>query len=147
MCPIELSREAREFLDRHARGHLATANRNGEPHVVPVCYACVHGDIYFVCDEKPKRAGPKHLKRLTNLRENPRAALVVDDYDEDWSKLAYLLVHLVAEIVTDPQEYAAALIALRRRYAPYIRMELQADTNPIVRLRPTSAHFWSAAPR
>jgi len=147
MSPIELSREALEFLDRHARGHLATANRDGEPHVIPVCFARVGGDLYTVCDEKPKRAGAKQLKRLANLRENPRAALVVDDYDDEWSKLAYLLVHLVAAIVTDPGEYSTALAALRQRYAPYIGMPLRADTNPMVRLQPTSAHFWTVAPR
>ncbi len=144
MCPIDLSREARDFLDRHSHGHLATANRHGVPHVIPLCYARVGQTLYFVCDEKPKRNGPKQLKRLANLRENPHAALVVDDYDEDWRRLAYLLLQLDAEIISDPQEYAAALAELRARYPLYAAMSLCAEANPIVRLQPTSAHFWTA---
>jgi coenzyme F420-0:L-glutamate ligase / coenzyme F420-1:gamma-L-glutamate ligase len=146
MSPIELGEEARRFLDRHRVGHLATASRDGDPHVVPLCYARVDRDIYFVCDDKRKRGGPKALKRLANLQENPRAALVVDDYGDDWSKLSYLLLHLEAAIVTDEGEYETALVALRRRYPPYAAMPLRRDRNPMVRLRPIGAHFWVAAP-
>lgn len=142
MSPIELSDEALRFLDRHAVGHLATASRDGEPHVVPLCYARLDRHIYFVCDEKPKRRGAKELKRLANLRENPRAALVVDDYDDDWTKLSYLLLHLEATIVSDAAEYDAALLVLRARYPQYVAMGLSSDRNPIVRLQPVSAHFW-----
>lgn len=145
MSLTELSDEALRFLDRHAVGHLATASRDGEPHVVPLCYARLDRHIYFVCDEKPKRRGPKELKRLANLRENPRAALVVDDYDDDWSKLAYLLLHLEATIVSDAVEYESALTALRARYPQYAVMPLQRERNPMVRLRPITAHFWRVA--
>ena len=146
MSPIELSEDARRFLDRHTRGHLATADKDGAPHVVPLCYARIGEYVYFVCDEKPKRRGPLGLKRLANLRENPRAALVVDDYDRDWTKLAYLLVQVDGEIVTDTEEYGAALATLRARYEQYERMPLRQDTHPIVRLTPTNAHLWIAAP-
>lgn len=145
MSPIELSEEARRFLDRHTVGHLATASRDGTPHVVPLCYARIDRHIYFVCDDKPKRHGARELKRLANLRENPRAALVVDDYDDDWRKLSYLLLHLDAAVVDGEREYQTALAALRQRYAPYADMPLHLDRNPMVRLLPTSAHFWVAA--
>ena len=84
--------EARRFLEAHRVGHLATAGADGAPHVVPVCYALDDDALYFVADEKPKRGEARNLLRLRNLRVNPRAAVVVDDWDEDWTRLAFVLV-------------------------------------------------------
>ena len=87
---MELSDAARTFLDAHAVGHLATADASGAPHVIPLCYARLGERLYFVADDKPKRHGPRGLKRLANIAANPRVALVVDDYDDDWRRLADL---------------------------------------------------------
>jgi PPOX class probable F420-dependent enzyme len=142
---MALSEEARAFLDAHAVGHLATAGADGAPHVVPLCYARIGDRLYFVADDKPKRHGPHALKRLANLAANPRAALVVDDYGADWSRLAYLLVHLDAAIVAAPAEYAAALDALRQRYPPYRSMPLEIATHPMIRMTPRRWHLWRSA--
>lgn len=142
---MSLSDEARDFLDEHRIGHLATADRESAPHVVPICFARLDERLYFVADEKPKRCGPKRLKRLANIAENPRVALVVDDYREDWSKLAFLLLHLDAAIVETDEEYESALAALRRKYPPYRTMRLLSATNPIVRMVVHRWHFWRAA--
>ena len=139
---MELSEAARAFLDAHAVAHLATAGSDGAPHVIPVCYARLGDRLYFVADDKPKRRGPRALKRLANIAANPRVALVVDDYDPDWSRLAYLLLHLEAAIVDDDAEYGAALAALRHRYPPYRSMALQRATHPLVRMTPRRWHLW-----
>ncbi|MGD9762878.1 MAG: pyridoxamine 5'-phosphate oxidase family protein [Candidatus Binatia bacterium] len=142
---ITLNTEAREFLDAHVVGHLATADSTGAPHVIPVCFARVDDRLYFVADEKAKRHGPLRLKRLANIRENPRAALVVDDYNEDWQRLAFLLLHLEAALVTDWDEYQVALSALRARYPAYRSMALAPESHPMVRLTTVSHHLWRAA--
>jgi PPOX class probable F420-dependent enzyme len=142
---MELSAEACAFLDAHEVGHLATADQAGTPHVIPVCYARVDQRLYFVADDKPKRRGPRALKRLANIAANPRAALVVDDYHADWTRLAYLLVHLDAAPVADAREYTVALDALRRRYPPYRNMALAPATHPMVRLTPRRWHLWRSA--
>src|SRR5206468_9225920 len=116
--------EARRFLEAHRVGHLATAGADGRPHVVPVCYALDDTALYFVADEKPKRGPARALRRLRNLRENPRAAVVVDDYDEDWTRLAWVLVRGPARIVVEPHVHAAALHLLRVRYPQYRAMAL-----------------------
>lgn len=140
-----VTREERAFAERHRIGHLATANAAGVPHVVPVCFALVGDYFYFVIDEKPKRARTG-LKRLRNLAENPRVALVIDDYDDaDWSRLAYLLIRGPAACVTDPAEFTQALHALRTRYAQYRTMPLAFETHPMVRIVPEQRHFWRAA--
>jgi PPOX class probable F420-dependent enzyme len=133
------------FIERHRLGHLATADAIGAPHVVPVCFAVVGNCIYFVVDDKPKhtRLG---LKRLRNIAANPRVALVIDDYDEDWSRLAYLLVHGTAAIVEDAEEWIAAVMGLRRRYRQYHSMDLAPATHPVVRIVVDRWHFWQSAP-
>ena len=140
---VTLSDDERAFAKRHRVGHLATAAATGTPHVIPVCYALVRECFYFVVDDKPKRTRHR-LKRLRNLAENPRVALVIDDYDEDWSRLSYLLVQGTAALVTDHDEYTAVLEELRHRYPQYRTMDLQFDRHPMVRIQPDSRHLWRA---
>ena len=137
--------EARRFLEAHRVGHLATAGADGAPHVIPVCYALDDAGLYFVADEKPKRRPPRELLRLRNLRENPRAAVVVDDYDEDWTRLGWVLVRGPARLLTEPTAYAAALGLLRARYPQYRAMALEdPDRNPVVRVEPARVTLWRA---
>jgi PPOX class probable F420-dependent enzyme len=139
---MQLSDEARAFLDRHRLGHLATADASGVPHVVPLCFARIADRLYFVADDKPKRGGPRALRRLANIAANPRVALVVDDYDDDWTRLAYLLLHLDAATVADDGEYAEGLAALRTRYPNYRSMPLARASHPMIRLTLRRWHFW-----
>ena len=73
-----------------------------------------------------------------------RFVVVVDDYDDDWRRLAYLLLHLDAAIVDGDPEYASALDALRQRYPQYRSMALERATHPIVRMTPRRWHLWHA---
>jgi PPOX class probable F420-dependent enzyme len=126
-------------------GRPPTAGAAATPHVIPLCYARIGDLLYFVADDKPKRRGPRALKRLANIAANPRVALVVDDYDPDWSRLAYLLIHCDAAVVDDDAEYAGALTALRRRYPQYGPMALQRESHPAVRMTPRRWHLWRAS--
>jgi len=135
--------EARQFLESHRVGHLATAGTDGAPHVVPVCYALDDEALYFVADEKPKRRPARELLRLRNLRANPRAAVVVDDWDEDWTRLAWILVRGSARVVSDPAAHATAVGLLRARYPQYRAMALDDPArNPVVRIEPTRVVLW-----
>jgi len=139
------SPEARAFLEGHRVGHLATASADGDPHVVPVCYAVDEGAVYFIADEKPKRGPARALKRLRNLGANARAALVVDDWSEDWTRLAWVLVRGSARVVA-PGEHAHALALLRARYPQYRRMALDdPERNPVVAVAPERVVVWRAA--
>ena len=135
--------EARRFLEAHRVGHLATAGADGAPHVVPVCYALDDEALYFVADEKPKRRPARELLRLRNLDANPRAAVVVDDWDEDWARLAWVLVRGRTRVVSDPAAHAAAVGLLRARYPQYRAMVLDDPArNPVVRIDPTRVVVW-----
>ena len=139
-----LDDDDRRLLDESRIAHLATASRDARPHVVPLCYARDDDSIYFVVDEKPKRAG-KRLKRMSNIAENPEVALVVDVYDEDWSRLEYLLVRGRATVVEDTAEFIRAIELLRARYPQYERMRLEQGRNDVVRIAPTAVHHWRSS--
>lgn len=144
MAASVLDRAARAFLARHRVGRLATSDRAATPHVVPLCYALSREHLYFVVDEKPKRTTGRGLKRMRNLAENPAVAFVVDDWSEDWTRLAFLLIRGRAAIVADGRERSRALRALRARYPQYRAMRLDGDEHPVVRIVPTHAHLWRA---
>ena len=140
---MNLPGDARAFAECHRIGHLATADAAASPHVVPLCYALLGDHLYFGVDEKPTRS--RSLKRLRNIAENPRVALIIDEYDEEWTKLAFLLIHGQAARVNDAEEYAKALRALRERYPQYRAMPLAFERHPMVRITPEHVHLWRAA--
>jgi len=131
----------RALLETQRVGRLATVDADGMPHVVPVCYALVDRTLYVVLDEKPKRVAARALKRVRNILANPRAALVVDHYeDADWSRLGWEMARGQAEIVEPGEEHAAALRALRGRYPQYLSMDL--DQSPMIALRIEKITRW-----
>jgi len=138
-----VSDEERAFAEQHRVAHLATTDAAGAPHVIPICYALIGELFYFVIDEKPKRTRTG-LKRLRNIAANPHVALVIDDYDEDWTRLAYLLVRGRATLVGETTEYDTALAVLRERYPQYRAMRLSFETHPLVRIVPDQRHLWRA---
>src|SRR5919109_2414338 len=108
------------FVQRQRVARLATADADGNPHVIPVCYAFDGTRFYTPLDEKPKRVTGSKLRRVRNIEVRPEVALVIDQYDDDWSRLGYLLIQGRA-ILLAPTEapHAQALILLRARYIQY----------------------------
>jgi PPOX class probable F420-dependent enzyme len=94
--------------------HLATAGEDG-PHVVPIVFALVGDTIYHAVDHKPKRTTA--LKRIANLRHDPRASVLADGYDEDWSRLWWVRADGTARIL-EPG-HPGAIEALAARYVQY----------------------------
>lgn len=139
------SDEERDFIESHRVARLATADINGAPHVVPIVYALVEDALYFVVDEKPKKTR-RGLKRLRNIAANPCVAVVIDDYDDDWDRLAYLLIQGTAAEVVEPDRYARILDVLSVRYPQYRSMSLTLDRNPMIRIAPARRHLWRANP-
>ena len=122
--PLELSPEASRLLSSARTAHLATTDKSGQPHVIPICFVFDGKHFYSPIDEKPKRAAPSKLKRLKNIRENPQVALVIDRYDEDWRKLAYVLVIGKARILQSGAKHPNAVKQLRRKYRQYRAMAI-----------------------
>lgn len=130
---------AREFATNARVGRLATASEDGDPHVIPVCFALDGDTLYSVIDEKPKSG--RRLKRLRNIDETGRAALVVDHYDDDWSQLAWVLLRGPAAVVPVTSH---ALALLRAKYPQYRDMHL--EDAEMVRLSVERWAAWRADP-
>ncbi|MEX0799979.1 MAG: TIGR03668 family PPOX class F420-dependent oxidoreductase [Dehalococcoidia bacterium] len=135
-----LSPEQEAFVRRQATGHLATADANGQPYVVPVCFVYRDGRLYTPVDEKPKSG--HQLRRLRNIEGNPRVSVVFDRYDDDWRRLAWVLVLGTASLVEDGDEKGEALAALREKYPQYGSMALEGL--PLIRIEPQRASDWGA---
>lgn len=123
-------------------GRLATS-ADGRPHVVPLCFA-IDGDVaWSIVDEKPKRTKTR-LRRLRNIEKNPRATLLVDFYDEDWSALWFVMAECDASVVADEREFDRALALLRGKYPQYRAMPLAFATHPVIRLSIRRVVSWRA---
>jgi PPOX class probable F420-dependent enzyme len=132
------SPEILAFVDSCRVAHLATADALGRPHVVPVCFAYTDGAIWIAIDEKPKTTA--RLKRVRNIEENPQASLIFDRYDEDWTRLGYVLVRGSATVLTARPDCEAALAALRERYEQYRSMALEGRS--LIRVTPERVTSW-----
>ncbi|HTB40767.1 MAG TPA: TIGR03668 family PPOX class F420-dependent oxidoreductase [Reyranella sp.] len=111
-----LSARERAFVDSRRVAHLATADAQAVPQVVPVCFGLAEDVLYITIDQKPKREGGRPLKRLRNIAENPRVSVVFDRYDEDWRRLGWVMLHGRAGILADGAEHDRAQALLRARY-------------------------------
>ena len=118
-----LTAEQTRFLACCRIGHLATADKRGIPHVVPVCFVVSGDALYITIDQKPK-GDPLGLKRLRNIGENPIASFVADKWDEDWTRLGWVMLRGPAEILASGAEHDRAQALLRARYPQYREMEL-----------------------
>lgn len=128
-------------LLRDARvGRLATAGADGQPLVVPVCYAFDGARCYSAVDAKPKRT--RELRRLKNIAANPRASLVVDVWDEDWSKLCWVIVEGRADVLSAGAEFARAIDALLAKYPQYRAMGLDRTEGAVIRLEAGRVRAW-----
>ncbi|HWV84331.1 MAG TPA: TIGR03668 family PPOX class F420-dependent oxidoreductase [Capillimicrobium sp.] len=108
---------ARERFAAARVARLATADAAGVPHLVPVVFAVAGDVVYTAVDAKPKRTTA--LRRLANVAANPRVALLVDHYEEDWDALWWVRADGVARIVDDEDEARAAVALLAARYRAY----------------------------
>jgi PPOX class probable F420-dependent enzyme len=134
-----LSEHQARFLAARRVGHLATADARATPHLVPVCFVVSDGALYITIDQKPK-GDPKALRRLKNIIENPRAAFVADRWDENWSRLGWVMLRGPAEILAEGAEHDRAQALLRQRYPQYRAMEL--DGLPVIAIRIARVTSW-----
>jgi len=139
---VSLTKQDLAFIRSARVAHLATAGANGQPHVIPICFVFDGANFYSPIDEKPKRVTARKLKRLRNIRENPRVALVIDRYDENWAKLAYILIIGRARVLTSGSNHRKAVNLLRRKYLQYQTMRI--DRLPMILIRPTRTTSWGA---
>lgn len=130
---------ARLEVERIAR--LATLDADRRPHVIPICFVWDGSVFYSAIDHKPKRVAAFRLARMKNIRKTPHVALLVDQYDEDWTRLWYVLVRGEAALVSSPVERKRAIQRLRAKYPQYDESMLDDDA-PVLRITPVRVVAW-----
>jgi PPOX class probable F420-dependent enzyme len=123
-------------LDDARVARLATVGPDGRPHVVPVCFAAEGSTLYTAVDEKPKRT--RRLRRLENIERDPRVEVLVDHYEDDWSRLWWLRLRGTARVVEHDER---ALELLVSKYPQYRR---QPPRGPFVVVSISDRIEWSA---
>jgi PPOX class probable F420-dependent enzyme len=132
---------ARGLLDRSRVARLGLVDDAGGPRVLPVTYALAGEAIVTAIDDhKRKEVPPERLARVRWLRARPRAALTIDHYEEDWSRLAWVQA-IGAVRILDVADAPDALAALAERYDAYRR---RPPSGPVIVLTPDRLVWWRA---
>jgi coenzyme F420-0:L-glutamate ligase/coenzyme F420-1:gamma-L-glutamate ligase len=150
--PPILDDAQRAFVGTARRATLATTAPDGRPRLVPICFALAPDDdalgrarIWTPLDEKPKRdADPRTLARVRDLLVLPQATLLVDRWDEDWTRLAWVRLYGTAELLEpeprEVEEHAAAVAALRAKHPQYASHALEG--RPMIRISVDRVVAW-----
>jgi PPOX class probable F420-dependent enzyme len=131
------------FIAHHRVARLATGDADSQPHVVPIVYAFDGARLFSPVDIKPKSVGAYRLRRVRNLQTNPRVAVIIDDYSEDWRELAWVQIRGRAALAESGPDYEAGLALLTRKYPQYVNAPLRG--RPLIVIQPEHVRSWRAA--
>jgi PPOX class probable F420-dependent enzyme len=132
--------EMRERVLEARVARLATVDAEGRPHLVPVCFALEGEILYSAVDAKPKRS--KRLKRLENIRRRPEVTVLVDHYEEDWSRLWWVRLDGTAKVLDEGTEREHGLELLRAKYHQY---RAEPPTGAVIAVQVGGWRGWSSA--
>jgi len=138
---LAISKSVRKRLQRARVARLATVDPEGRPHLVPICFAFDGRAFYTPLDRKSKRLPFDELRRVRNIRANPKVALLVDEYHEDWRRLLYVLVRGRARLLRSGAQWRKAHRLLKRKYPQY-RTGLLPANAPVIQVIPKRIITW-----
>jgi PPOX class probable F420-dependent enzyme len=146
---LVLTPAQRKALTSARRAVLATISPDGRPRLFPICFVLDPDRAVLLSplDEKPKRVvDVRDLARVRDIRHDPRVTVLVDTWDEDWSRLGWLRCDGVASLLEptgdEADEHAAGVEALRSKYPQYATHDLRA--RPVIRVALERATGWAA---
>jgi PPOX class probable F420-dependent enzyme len=118
---------------------LATVDPDGRPHLVPIVFALDGDTLYSAVDRKPKRS--RILRRIENARARPDVTILVDHYDDDWSRLWWIRLRGRARVLDAGEERDHALALLRDKYPQY---RAEPPDGPVLAVDVIETRSWSA---
>jgi PPOX class probable F420-dependent enzyme len=137
----KVSARSLELLTLERVAHLATADQYARPHIVPIVFVYEHPFVYTPIDAKPKSVDDwRDLRRIQNVETNGRASILVDVYHEDWSRIAWVRIDGVADILTTGDDHRHALNLLAAKYTQYEGMPL--GEAPVIRVQIEHVSQW-----
>ena len=118
---------------------LATTDRDGRPHLVPIVFALDGDTLYTAVDHKPKSSSK--LQRIENARARPDVTILVDHYEEDWGRLWWIRLRGRARVLDDGDERERALALLQEKYPQY---RVEPPDGPVLAVDVTDVREWQA---
>jgi PPOX class probable F420-dependent enzyme len=120
---------------------LATIDPDGRPHLVPIAFVLDGRTLYTAVDAKPKRS--RRLRRIENARDRPEVAVLVDQYEDDWTRLWWVRLRGRARVLDDGEEADRALRLLEAKYDQYRR---ERPGLPVLAVDVDEWRGWDAVP-
>ncbi len=118
---------------------VATIDPDGRAHLVPIVFAVDGDTLYSAVDRKPKRSSK--LRRIENARARPDVTVLVDHYDDDWSRLWWIRLRGRARVLEAGDERERALTLLVEKYPQY---RDEPPDGPVLAVDVTEVREWSA---
>ncbi|HJU94764.1 MAG TPA: pyridoxamine 5'-phosphate oxidase family protein, partial [Nitrososphaera sp.] len=114
-----------------------------KPHLVPVVFVFDGSHFFIPIDEKRKTAKPNKLKRIRNIQDNPNVALLFDEYSEDWTKLAFVMIQGKASIVNKIEGNIQVRQAYKKLMTKYIQYQKVGIGDMCIIIKPENVSSWS----
>ena len=137
-CPIDADEITRRLAEARS-ATLGTVDRAGRPHLVPIVFAYGEGRLYTAVDRKPKST--RRLKRLHNIEANPGVSVLLDRYDDNWTRLWWIRIDGAARVIDSGPAFREGIALLTRKYQPYVD---QPPPGPVIEVRVETIRAWSA---
>jgi PPOX class probable F420-dependent enzyme len=132
--------EARQRFADARVAVLATVDPTPAPHLVPMTFVVDGDTVWTAVDGKPNRT--TRLRRLANLRGNARMSMLVQHWDEDWTRLWWVRADGTAVISEDPDTLDRVARLLRRKYGQYDEVPVGG---PVIEITVHDWHGWTAS--
>jgi PPOX class probable F420-dependent enzyme len=145
MCLI-ITPDIKEFIQRVRVARLATIDSEFKPHLVPVVFVFDGNHFFIPVDEKRKKTKPEKLRRIKNIQVNPNVALLIDEYSEDWSRLAFVMIQGTALVVKSrPQADIQLKHALKELTTKYTQYQKIGTGEMCIIIKPEKVASWRSS--
>lgn len=131
-----------EFIERARVARLATIDSEFKPHLVPVVFVFNGNHFFIPVDEKRKTAKPEKLKRIRNIQDNPNVTLLIDEYSEDWTKLAFVMIQGKASVATKEEGNIQVRQAYKKLMIKYLQYQKVGLGERCIIITPKKVASW-----
>ncbi|MDF2726781.1 MAG: class probable F420-dependent enzyme Rv0121 family [Nitrososphaera sp.] len=140
---MNIPSDVEEFIERARVARLATIDTEFKPHLVPVVFVFDGNHFFIPLDEKRKTAKPEKLKRIRNIQDNPNVALLIDEYSEDWTKLAFVMIQGKASVASKTEGNIQVREAYKKLMTKYIQYQKVGVGEMCIIITPKKVASWS----
>ena len=134
------------IIDKATVARLATVDSECKPHLIPVVFVFDNDCFFIPIDEKTKRSKPENLKRVKNIRQNPNVALLIDEYNEDWTKLHFIMIQGKASIIGGKELEQNEQVLLQKEHkllsGKYVQYQKISIGEYVIKIVPQKVITW-----